>query len=236
VFRDTAHVYDVIYDAMGKDYERESADIHALVQARRPGASTLLDVACGTGGHLRHLRAHYEVTGTDVEPAMLQQAAERLPGVPLHEADMRTLALGRRFDAVMCLFSSIGYLRDRGELDTAVAAMANHLAPGGVLVVDGWVRPDAWRDQSPPHTLVGQADELTVVRVGRSERDGSETRLEMHYLIADAGRIEHRVEEHRMHLFTPEEYEGAFRAAGLGADVVESPMAGRDRYVGVAPA
>lgn len=232
MFRDTAHVYDVVYDAMGKDYESESADVDALIQARRPGARTLLDVACGTGGHLRHLRAHYEVVGTDLEPSMLREAARRLDGVPLHQADMRTLALGTRFDAVICLFSSVGYLRDRDELGAAVSAMADHLHPGGLLIVDGWLRPDAWGDDRPPHTLVGQDGDLTVVRVSRSAREGTETTLEMHYLIADAGEIEHRVEEHLMHLFTPDEYEGAFRAAGLTVETVVSPMAGRDRYVG----
>ena len=45
--------------------------------------------------------------------------------------------------------------------------------------------------------------------------------------------VEHLVARHRLILFTPDEYEAAFREAGLDVDVVESPMEGRDRYVGV---
>jgi SAM-dependent methyltransferase len=52
------------------------------------------------------------------------------------------VALDRSFDAVVCLFSSIGSLTSTEELDEAVGAMSRHLNPGGVLIVDGWIRPD----------------------------------------------------------------------------------------------
>ncbi|MGH9007404.1 MAG: class I SAM-dependent methyltransferase [Acidimicrobiales bacterium] len=236
MFEATAPLYDLIYAAMGKDYAAESEAVHRLVQGRRPGARTLLDVACGTGGHLRHLRAHYEVVGADLVPAMLEEARGQLGDVELVEADMRTMDLGRRFDAVVCLFSSVGYLRDAAELDQAVGAMARHLSPGGVLVVDGWVRPDAWRDGSPPRVIVADDGGRSIVRVSRSERHGAVTQLEMHHLIATAEAIEHLVDHHEMRLFEPREYEAAFEAAGLPSEVVEGPMPGRDRYVGVAPA
>lgn len=53
---------------------------------------------------------------------------------------MRILTLDRRFDAITCLFGSIGYMGSTAELNAAVAAMAAHLQPGGVLIVDGWVQ------------------------------------------------------------------------------------------------
>ena len=117
-----------------------------VVRERNPEASSLLDVACGTGEHLRLVRpAFAHVEGVDVEPDMLAVARAKLPDVVFTEADMRTFDLGRTFDAVTCLFSSVGYMADVGELRAAVARMAAHLAPGGVLVIDGWIRPDAWR-------------------------------------------------------------------------------------------
>ena len=79
MFGNSAHVYDLIYAAM-KDYAVEAQDVHALVQARRPGARSLLDVACGTGAHLRHLRQWYEVAGIDSDARMLGQARQQLPG------------------------------------------------------------------------------------------------------------------------------------------------------------
>jgi SAM-dependent methyltransferase len=233
VFRTTAHVYDLIYEAAGKDYAAESAELHQLIQAHNPHASSLLDVACGTGAHLGHLLAWYEVAGVDVEPGMLAEARRRLPStVPLIQADMRSFSLQRRFDAVVCLFSSVGYMPSVTDLEGAIANMAAHLARGGVLIVDGWVRPDAWRDPGSVHVVVAESADLRVVRVSRSRRDGRVTTLEMHHLVADQDKIEHLVDHHALTLFSPTEYEAALTGAGLSFKVA-IPVGDHDRYIAI---
>ena len=82
--------------------------------SRARPARALLDVACGTGKHLERLAQDHSVEGMDLDAALLELALRRLPGVPLHQADMTSFELGRRFDAVVCLFSSIGYVKTRG--------------------------------------------------------------------------------------------------------------------------
>lgn len=52
---------------------------------------------------------------------------------------MRQLDLGRTFDAVICMFSSIGHLTNPDDMREAFRRLPRHLAPGGVLIVDGWV-------------------------------------------------------------------------------------------------
>jgi SAM-dependent methyltransferase len=220
-----------------KDYAGESNELVALIRQRNARARSLLDVACGTGLHLSHLRAAFpDVAGVDVEPAMLAVARKRLEGVPLHRADMRDMALGRRFDAVTCLFSSVGYLPGAEDLDLAVARMAAHLSPGGVLVIDGWVRPDRWREPGLVQADAQTGAELAVARLSRSRRDGAHTVLDMRYLIGTSEGIESAEERHELTLFADEEYRRAFGRAGLSAEVVPSPMGpDRDRYVAVAP-
>ena len=233
MFRSTAHVYDLIYEAQGKDYASEAAEIRRLLHERNPGARTLLDVACGSGAHLERLSTWFDATGVDLDPEMLAQARRRLPHLRLEVADMRAFDLGERFDAITCLFSAVGYLAGTDELDAAVATMARHLAPGGVLIVDGWVRPDEWRDDAPPHVEVARSDdrEVTVVRLSRSTRRGNRTHLELHHLVASAEGVEHLVDEHDLTLFTTDEYVQAFMRAGLDVSVVDGPMPGRDRFV-----
>lgn len=234
MFRTSSHIYDLIYEASGKDYAAEAAEIEQLIQARNPRATWLLDVACGTGAHLRHLQGRYEVVGLDLDPAMLARAASHLPGVRLVEGDMRSFRLGRRFDAVVCLFSSIGYMGSVEELEAAVGSMAAHLSGGGVLVVDGWIHPEDWVDPGKVHAVAAERDGLAAARVGRSRREGNKTYLELHHLVGTSDGIEHLVDHHEFMLFTDQEYQDAFRRFGLSVQRVDSPMSGRDRYIGIA--
>jgi SAM-dependent methyltransferase len=237
MFRHTARVYDLLYQATGKDYAAEATTLHELIQHRSPHAASLLDVACGTGGHLVHLRQWYEVVGVDLDPGMLDEARRRLPGVTLVEADMRRFSLDRTFDSVTCLFSSIGYMGSEQDLDRAVATMVSHLAPGGVFVMDGWIRPVAWVEDNPIHLLSASDENVTVARMSRSRREGHRTFLDMHYLIGSHHGLGHEFEIHDMTLFEPAQYEAALHRAGLIAvETLASPLPGRDRYVGVTPA
>jgi SAM-dependent methyltransferase len=235
MFRNSAHVYDLIYEASGKDYAAEARDLHQQIKARAPDAVSLLDVACGTGGHLVHLRQWYDVVGVDLDPGMLEVAHGRLPETTLVEADMRTVDIARSFDVVVCLFSSIGYMATTDELDRAVENMARHLNPGGVLIVDGWVRPDAWRDTVSTHVETAASETVKVARCGLARRDGNKTHLEMHHLIATIEGIDHVVDHHDLTLFEPEQYREAFARAGLAVEETNSPMPDRDRYVGTRP-
>lgn len=229
MFSNTAHLYDVIYS--GKDYAAEAEDLHRLVQSFNPGARSLLDVACGTGGHLVHLRREYEVAGVDADSGMLAQAAAQLPGVLLVEADMRAFDLSGNFDAVVCLFSSIGYMPSVEDLNLAVATMATHLSPQGVLIIDGWVRPDAWQGSVTTHLETSSRESLSVARATVATRKGNKTVLEMHHLVTSQDSVQYLVDRHDLTLFAPAEYMEAFALAGLQALVVDSPMAGRDRYI-----
>jgi SAM-dependent methyltransferase len=145
---DLAEVYEaLLVDGQGKDYSAEARALTSLVRSRAPHAASLLDVACGTGAHLAHLRNSFDpVAGVEPSEPMRARAAVQLPGVPVYAGDMRTFDLGKTFDVVVCLFSSIGYVDGVDELERAVARMAAHLNPGGVLVLEPWFTPERWRD------------------------------------------------------------------------------------------
>jgi SAM-dependent methyltransferase len=92
---------------------------------------------------LEHLQATFEVEGVDLHPGMVAQAARRLEGVRVSVGDFRTLDLGRRFDVVTCLFSSIGYATTEADLHAVWRTLARHLVPGGIAIVEPWFLPEA---------------------------------------------------------------------------------------------
>ena len=214
----SAAVYDLIYG--GKDYRGESEQIGEAILQRNPDAHSLLEVACGTGLFLEQFGNRFDVAGVDRSESMLAVARERLPGVPFWRADMRDFRLADRFDAVACLFSSIGYMTERPDLERALANMAHHLEPGGVLVVDGWLRPDA----IDPAAMDGgyvmaeawATPDISVSRTGINHYQDGKTAMQMNYLIARRwGGVEHFTEHHVLGVFDDDGYVRSMGAAGL---------------------
>jgi SAM-dependent methyltransferase len=222
-------LYDLEYSF--KDYPGEVATLERIVRERNPGAKTLLDVACGTGRHLEHLRATFACEGTDIDEGLLDVARRRLPDVPLHHGDMRDLDLGRQFDVVTCLFSAIGFVGSPDGLAGAARTFARHLRPGGLALVEPWLTPDVWVSDRP-HLLTYEEPELVLARATVSGlRDERISTTEMHYVVATPAGVEHFVEHHDLYLFTTDEMRAAFEAAGLSVDYDSEGLIGRGLWI-----
>jgi SAM-dependent methyltransferase len=233
LFRDTQAYYDAMYS--WKDYAAEAKAVDAIVRrAKRSQGATLLDVACGTGAHLGHLRKRYKVEGVDLDAGMLLVARKRLRGVKFHLGDMRRFDLGRQFDAVVCLFSAIGYARTVTGLNQALERLAAHTKPGGVVVVEPWITPAAFR-AGRSGVQVGESGGVKVARAFKTSRQGRISLLEFDYLIAEGGRLHKVHERHELGLFSRAEYERAFRRAGLGVRLYKRGLTGRGLFVGTKP-
>jgi len=210
-----------LYDALcrHKDYASASLKLRDIVRRVTPEASSLLDVACGTGRHLEHLSRDFRVEGLDLSPDMLAVARARCPDVRFHEGSLVDFRLTGRYDAVTCLFGSIGHAHTLDGLHWAVASMGRHLEPGGVLVVEPWITPAAFSTGRLVCDTVNDPD-LKVTRMYVTEREGDVSIFDEHYLIATADGVEHFTERHELGLFTDAQYRHAFRNAGL--DVVDT--------------
>ncbi|MEV1160301.1 class I SAM-dependent methyltransferase [Micromonospora chokoriensis] len=233
---DFADVYDLIYRHRGKDYRAEAHYLAELVRGHHRTARSVLDVACGTGGHLCHLRDCFTVAdGLEISPEMLAIARKRLPEGCLHQGDMRDFDLGRRYDAITLMFSSIGYVTDKADLDRTLACLARHLTPGGVVVIEPWVFPDTFVSGYVSSDLVRDHEcGRTIARFSHSVRDGDAVRMTVHYLTGDAGGLRHLSDTHRLALFTREQYEDAFAQAGCPAEFIRPEgWFNRGLFVGV---
>jgi len=222
-------LYDLEYSF--KDYAGEAVTLERIVRERNPGAKTLLDVACGTGKHLEHLRASFQCEGTDLDDGLLRVARQRLPDVPVRQADMRDFDLGRQFDVVTCLFSAIGFVGGLDGLAATARTFARHLRPGGVALVEPWLTPDAWVP-GRPHLLTYDGPELKLARATVSGLRGERiSTTDMEYLVATPQGVEHFVEHHDPYLFTTDEMRAAFEAAGLDVDYDAEGLIGRGLWI-----
>lgn len=233
MFAGTARYYDRIYAF--KDYAGEVEKILSIVERElQADGRRLLDVACGTGLHLERLKAHFEAEGLDLSPELLEIARERNPELTFHRADMRTFALDARYDLVTCLFSSIGYMTTLDDLHRAIARMADHLVPAGLLLVEPWFIPEEWKPNTV-HAMFIDEPELKIARINTSFTEGRLSIFDLHHLIGTPEGTEHVVEHHELGLYTVEEMTGAFTAAGLDVQHDPEGLTGRGLYVASKP-
>lgn len=236
MFTKTQKYYDAIYG--WKDYETESRRLTEIIASYKtsPG-NTFLDVACGTGGHIPHLRQHFTVEGLDLDRDMLSLATAKHPDVPFHHGDMSEFDLGRQFDVVACLFSSVGYLKTPERLAKAVRNMARHVRPGGVLIVEPYFSPQQWQPRiRAPGASVVDKPEVSVVRMIDWVREGDLVTSTFHYLVGTAERVEYFSEQHVMGLFSDDDYRSAFTSAAMEVLHDAQGLMGRGLYIGAWPA
>jgi hypothetical protein len=137
-----------------EEYEEE-ADFYTglLVGARTPPPRTLLELGSGGGNNALWLRRHFELTLVDLSPGMLEQSRRINPGCEHALGDMRSVRLGRTFDAVF-IHDAVMYMLTEEDLRRALETAAAHLDPEGVLVV----APDYVRETFAESTDTGGHD------------------------------------------------------------------------------
>jgi SAM-dependent methyltransferase len=229
----TAQWYDALYANIA-DYPKTARTIDTLVTKHLNGGPySLLDVACGTGKLLQEFRnlGTYDVQGVDLDPRMLAVARERLPDVPLHEADMVEFDLGEKFDVITCVGSSLQAVATVDRLNQAIYRFAAHLKPMGVVIVEAFFDPEEWEDGRLSATFVDEPD-LKIARMARSSRRDDIAVMDFHYLISTPESVQQFIERHELGLFTDAQYEDAFRSAGLHMTRGEPGLLSRKTFIG----
>ncbi len=230
MFSKSAKFYDAQY--FWKRYAEESEQLTKLIRRHIPDAQTLLDVACGTGAHIKYLLEYgFEVEGLDLDEELLRIAKEKNPGTVLHRADMHDFDLGKTFDVVTSMFSAIGYADGIDGLNRTMRTIARHMRPGGLAVIEPWFTPDQFRPGTTHALFVDQPD-IKLARMNVSRVEGNTSVLDFRFMVAKDGQIDTFEEVHRLNLFTEDEYRAAFIQAGLTVDLDPEGLIGRGLYIG----
>lgn len=136
------------------DYAEEAAFYHrTFIEACDRPPQTLLELGCGGGNNASHLKAHFHMTLLDRSPEMLAVSRALNPECEHIEGDMRTVRLGRLFDAVF-IHDAIMYMTTEHDLQRAMETAFVHCRPGGAAIF----APDHVRENLRPGTRHGGHD------------------------------------------------------------------------------
>ena len=212
-YSDLAKYYDAIYAS--KNYSKEAESIHEIISKfKKSDGRDLLEVACGTGGHIQFFKKYYDVVGSDINQDMLNVAKELHPELTFVRADMTSFDIKKKFDALTCLFGSISYLPNQQALLSAMNSFAMHLKSGGVVIIEPFL---FWEDVIPNHISLDTVDNdgLKIARVSNAYKDGDYLVLDFHFVIGTPKGVNYYRDPNRMFLFSKEMFESAISSAGL---------------------
>jgi ubiquinone/menaquinone biosynthesis C-methylase UbiE len=224
------------YDAslFWKNYRVECSVIHELIKDNKKSKGRdLLDVACGTGNHIKYLKKHYRVTGLDKNAGMLRIAKSKFPEFKFVKADMASFNLNRTFDAIICLYASIAYARSQSNLLKTIANISGHLKKGGVSIIEPFLSRDEFVEDKPFASYVDEPD-LKMARMNVNRRRGNIAILEFHFLVATNAGVKHIRDRHEVGLFDRQEVQQAMEGSGLHTRFVNAGFQKeRGLFVGV---
>lgn len=154
------------------DYAEEAALFVKTIDAVLPVAAggprrTMLELGSGGGNNASHLKQTFELTLSDLSTAMLAVSRRLNPELEHAQGDMRTLRLGREFDAVF-LHDAVAYMACEDDLRAALLTAAAHTRLGGICLVV----PDFTRETFRAGTHAGghNGEDVTPRQPGRALR------------------------------------------------------------------
>jgi len=114
---------------------------------------TLLELGSGGGNNASHLKAHFNLTLVDRSVQMLAVSQKLNPECEHLPGDMRSVRLGRQFDAVF-VHDAIMYMTSLEDLEQVIQTAYLHCRPGGAALFV----PDCVRETFQPYTSHGGHD------------------------------------------------------------------------------
>jgi trans-aconitate methyltransferase len=229
VFTKSVDIYDLVYSF--KDYKTESSQIINLIDSRISSCKYLLDIGCGTAEHHKYLKAKYSIEGIDLNSDFISTAKEKNKDCFYYQANMLDFRLNKKFDAIICMFSSIGYLKSVEELSASIRNFVSHLNQNGIIIIEPWFTPDTW-ESGKKVILTAENEKIKVCRMNHSYIENGNSILNFHYMVNSENGVEYFNERHELKLFSKEEMLNAFKINNLHVEFEDGGLIGRGLYFG----
>jgi len=116
-----------------EEYAEEAAFVGSVLDSARIPVREVLELGSGGGHNAAHLRARFAMTLVDLSTDMLDVSRRLNPECEHRQGDMRSVRLGRTFDAVF-VHDAVDYMTTEDDLSLAVQTAYAHCRPGGLAV------------------------------------------------------------------------------------------------------
>lgn len=233
MYKKLANYYDLIYS--WKNYKKEANKINKLIKKyKNSDGNILLDVGCGTGKHLQYFKDKFSCTGIDLNDEMVKVAATNVSDVSFIQADMINFDLKNTFDVILCLFSSIGYVKTYDNLEKTILNFSKHLKSGGIVIIEPWFTKSSYWVGIPGMTTYDGKD-IKIARINTTSLENNLSIMEMHYLIAEKNKeVIYFVDSHELGLFELDRFLKIMNTSGFKAKFLrDGLMKGRGLYIGL---
>ena len=216
-----SNLYDILYE--NKDYESEIDSLEAIFHKYDLNVNTILDLGCGTGGHLIPLaKRGYHVTGVDRSEYMLKCALKKMKQEnvegELLKGDICSIDLKRQFDVVISMFAVMSYQITNERVACACKTVRKHLNSPGAFIFDVWHGSGVLGDRPTQRIKKINSGNREVVRFTEPtiniESHTVETRFKC-WVIEGNEIISKDDETHLMRFFFPQEIAYFLDVAGL---------------------
>lgn len=208
------------------EYVAEAAHWKAALRENLgPGRRCLLELGVGGGHNLSHLTGEFDAVAVDLSEPMLAHSRRLNPGVEHFLGDMRTVRLGRTFDAVV-IHDAIAYMLSGDDLRAAFATAAAHLGTGGVFVTSPDYVAETFVDGSIAcETRPFDGGSFTYVEY-QWDPDPSDTQTEtvFTYIIRRGGKVQIEQDRHLFGLFPLRTWESLMAQAGFAVARRDYPV------------
>ncbi len=155
LYTDLSGYYDLMCADI--DYPEQSNGVSRLNQLLGNGGHRHLDLACGTGPHIRHfLDFGLQSKGLDINQPMLDKAKVRCPEAEFTLGDMGCFAFDQRFDLITCFLYSIHYSSDINRLKSCITSVHNALQAKGIFCFNAVDKNKISNDLFVTHTAEHQ--------------------------------------------------------------------------------
>ena len=217
-----------------EDYAEEAAFFkEVILEFSNKPVQTVLELGSGGGSNASFLKHSFRMTLVDLSAQMLAVSQKLNPECEHLQGDMRTVALGRIFDAVF-IHDAVMYMTSLRDLRNAITTAYEHCREEGVVVIV----PDFTRETFKPSTEYGGHDAKKkgmryLAWTYDPDPEDSTCISDYAYLLRDKhGQVQCTYDRHVMGLFSQQEWLNVLSEVGFDPKILQDPFE-RKVFVGV---